>query len=139
MHLAGGFSLSLPILTDGSRASARLSAMKPPPATENVQTNSNTKRKLAAVARDDDGDGDGEEPPSKRAKDREDTPQSGGDSGEGVTGSSKPKARGLSQKHPVNVQNGIYAAERLSCSFDVTHSINFILLGETQDLMFLIR
>ena len=38
--------------------------------------------------------------------------------------------RPITMKHPVNIQNGIYAAERLSCSFDITHSLNFILCGE---------
>ena len=48
--------------------------------------------------------------------------------GEGEAGSSGP--REMSPKHPVNIQNGIYAAERLSCSLDITHSLNFILRGK---------
>ena len=71
----------------------------------------------------------GEEPPNKRTKDKE-TPPSVASSGKD-TASSKTKTRGPSQR--VWVQNGIYAAERLCSSFDVTHSINFILLGEIQD------
>jgi hypothetical protein len=49
-------------------------------------------------------------------------------SGTGAAESSGP--REISMKHPVNVQNAIYAAERLSCSLDLTHSLNFILIGE---------
>jgi hypothetical protein len=41
-----------------------------------------------------------------------------------------PEPVPISPNHPINIQNGIYAAERLSCSFEVTHSINFILRGE---------
>ena len=41
-----------------------------------------------------------------------------------------PPPQAIPDKHPVNIQNGIYAAERLSCSPEVTHSINFILRGE---------
>ena len=58
--------------------------------------------------------------------------QSDKPSGKGVSESSGPS--GLPRKHQVNVQNGIYAAERLSCSFEVTHSINFILRGEIYSL-----
>ena len=53
--------------------------------------------------------------------------------------SKRPTGKGLSQKHPVNIRNGIYAAERLSCAPDITHSINFILLGMIQVPKFLIR
>jgi hypothetical protein len=49
-------------------------------------------------------------------------------SGSGAAESSGP--REISMKHPVNVQNTIYTAERLSCSLDLTHSLNFILIGE---------
>ena len=64
----------------------------------------------------------------------------------GKTGKSEPQ--GIPIKHAVNIQNGIYAAQRLSCSLGVTHSLNFILRGEfwlsvilravqlTQDFMF---
>ncbi|KAF8318065.1 uncharacterized protein EI90DRAFT_3158646 [Cantharellus anzutake] len=40
-----------------------------------------------------------------------------------------PKRSAVPLKHPVHIQNGIYAAERLSCSLDITHAINFILQG----------
>ena len=50
------------------------------------------------------------------------------DSGTCAAGSSGP--RGISDKHHINAQNAIYAAERLSCSLDVTHSLNFMLCGE---------
>ena len=109
--------------------------------------NSNTKRKLDAVAggggdKDGDEDGNGKEPPSKRIKEQGGKDASRGgeaDSGKGAARSSNHRAGGLPQKHPVNVQNGIYAAERLSCSLDVTHSINFILLGENQGLISPVR
>jgi hypothetical protein len=109
--------------------------MKPPVTSENFQMSSNTKRRLEAVVRDDDEedeDEEAEEPPNKRVKGQgsKNPPRNRGDSGNDTTGSSKTNTGGLSQKHPVNVQNAIYAAERLSCSFDTTHSINFILLGE---------
>ncbi|KAF8316447.1 uncharacterized protein EI90DRAFT_3134442 [Cantharellus anzutake] len=41
-----------------------------------------------------------------------------------AAGSSKPPAVPL-----VDIQNGVYAAGRLSCSVDITHAINFILHG----------
>ena len=104
--------------------------MKAPVTSENVKINSSSKRRLEAVVHDSDGG-----PPTKRAKDEghKKTSHSREDSGNEVTGSSKARTRGLSQTHPVNIQNGICAAERLSCSLDMTHSINFILLGEIQD------
>jgi hypothetical protein len=71
----------------------------------------NGKRKLRELQ-----DDDRTEPPA--------IPSSGKDAAEG----SLPP--GVSQKHPVSIQNAIYAAERLSCSLEITHSINFILLGE---------
>ncbi|KAF9779210.1 hypothetical protein BJ322DRAFT_1214318 [Thelephora terrestris] len=37
----------------------------------------------------------------------------------------------LQPDDPVNIQNGIYAAERLCCAPEITHSINFILRGST--------
>jgi hypothetical protein len=49
-------------------------------------------------------------------------------SGKGAVGNSGPQS--ISMKHPVNIQNAIYAAERLSCAPDITHSLNFILRGE---------
>ena len=55
-------------------------------------------------------------------KDTEDSEKAGG------AGASGPRA--IPMKHPVNIQNGIYAAERLSCDLEITHSINFILRGE---------
>lgn len=50
------------------------------------------------------------------------------DDGAGAAGEPAPPA--ISPKHPVNIQNAVYAAERLSCSLDITHSLNFILRGE---------
>ena len=93
-----------------------------------ITMSSNNKRKLRELQ-----NGDRTEPPAKRTgvqtQSREkssiqDTENSGKDAAE----VSLPP--GISQKHPVNIQNGIYAAERLSCSLEITHSINFILLGE---------
>ena len=46
---------------------------------------------------------------------------------ESISGSSQPSA--IQKKHPVDIQNGIYAAERLPCSLEITHLINFILRG----------
>jgi len=59
---------------------------------------------------------------------------------DGVEPSTKRiRCEGLSLKHPANILNGVYAAERLSCSLDITHSINFILLGMIQVPKSLIR
>ena len=48
---------------------------------------------------------------------------------ESISGSSQPSA--IQKKHPVDIQSGIYAAERLPCSLEITHSINSISRGET--------
>jgi len=115
------------VLTDAPRSSGGLSETKPPVTSENVQISSSSERRLEAAARDG-----GEELPSRRATDEghKNTSHSKENSGKDTAGSLKARTRGLSQEHPINIQNGIHAAERLSCSSDVTHSINFILLGE---------
>ena len=51
-----------------------------------------------------------------------------GEGGKEKTGNSEPQVMSLTDS--VNVQNAIYAAERLSCSMDMTHSLNFILQGK---------
>ena len=89
----------------------------------------NAKRKLSNLLADDNKGG----PAMKRSK---------GDGHEGSSTQSKEKSgkggaggsttRTVSPKHLVHIRNAIHAAERLSCSFEVTHSINFILLGEIQ-------
>ena len=53
---------------------------------------------------------------------------------ESTAGSPEPEVR-MSPEHPASIQNEVYAAARLSCSFGATHSINFILLGEIRNLM----
>lgn len=64
----------------------------------------------------------------KRAKDEghENIPYSREYNGKGAVGSSRAKARGLSQKHPVNIQNGISTCERLYFAFDATNSIYLV-------------
>jgi hypothetical protein len=105
--------------------------MKADVTAETAPMSTNTKRRLKAEI----SCSDGSEPPLKQS--RGDDPshensstQGMDDNGKGPAGSYRPRA--VSLKHPVNIQNAIYAAERLSCSFEVTHSVNFILLGETK-------
>ena len=50
------------------------------------------------------------------------------DSGKGAEESSAPRA--VSLDHPSSIRKGTHAAEILSCSPEITHSINFILIGE---------
>jgi len=125
--LSGEILVIYLFLADDSRSSDGQSNEKPPVTAENVGMHSSYKRRLEAAARDCD-----RELPSRRAKDEShrNIPRGGEGSRKGAAESSEVKVMGLSQKDPVNIQNGIYAAERLSCSLDVTHSINFILLGE---------
>jgi len=112
---------------DASRSLDGWSDEGPPVTSENVGMILGSKRRLEAAARDCD-----RELPNRRAEDEghKNTLHSVEDNGKGAAKSSEAKVMGLSQKDPVNIQSGIYAAERLSCSLDVTHSINFILLGE---------
>ena len=104
--------------------------MKGLPSGENATASCSTsyKRKSAVLA--DTDNNTGEEPVSKRSKGGISgaSTQSGEHSGEGVSEGPQPPA--IPEKHPVNVQNAIYAAERLSSSPEITHSINFILRGE---------
>ena len=101
--------------------------MSGPPTGESVlvstPVSTSLKRKTTALR----NTGGNEEPASKRNK------------GEALGVSTRSGEHGeedvfqppaIAEKHPVNVQNGIYAAERLSCSLEITHSINFILRGE---------
>ena len=50
------------------------------------------------------------------------------DSGKGAEESSAPRA--VSLDHPSSIRKGTHAAEILSCFPEITHSINFILIGE---------
>ena len=84
------------------------------------------KRKVANIL-------SGEDRAAKRSKNEgssrmERSTQDKGDSGKNAAKSLQPP--GIPPRSPVNIQNGIYAAERLSCAPEITHSINFILRGE---------
>jgi hypothetical protein len=114
---------------DGIRSSVRLANRRGPVAAENVAISTDRKRKATAEISDDSET----ESNSKRTKTGNSSLENSSTHdmegrGEGAAGSSEPQE--MSMKHPVNIQNGIYAAERLSCSLDITHSLNFILRGE---------
>ena len=128
--LSGCFPI-LTVPTDPTRSSERSAAQNAHIMKERrFPISSDKKRKNDSEI----SDGNKMETTSKRAKtgdssrersvtkDTEDSEKAGG------AGASGPRA--IPMKHPVNVQNGIYAAERLSCDLEITHSINFILRGE---------
>ncbi|KAF8315998.1 uncharacterized protein EI90DRAFT_3293795 [Cantharellus anzutake] len=98
-----------PELKYGSRGSDRVAARKGPVTSEHISEWAYSRMKRKTEALNDHNT-------TKRSK-------TGGD----AAGSSERPA--VPQKHPVHIQNGIYAAERLSCSLDITHAINFILQG----------
>ena len=150
----GGF-WSLSHSKDSSRSSARSAkdrddieddGLKEMPTDKRKMTSDNKRKKEAELS-------DNNVPKASSKRIRVNDPsheksqtQNAESSRKGTAGNSGP--RGISRKHPVNIQNGIYAAERLSCSLGVTHSLNFILRGEcwlsailravqlTQDFMF---
>ncbi|KAF8312603.1 uncharacterized protein EI90DRAFT_3093157 [Cantharellus anzutake] len=110
---ATGFTrLVQPELKYGSRGSDRVAARKGPVTSEHISEWAYPRMKRKTEALNDHNT-------TKRSK-------TGGDA------AGSPKRSAVPLKHPVHIQNGIYAAERLSCSLDITHAINFILQGEIQ-------
>ena len=131
--LSGCFPI-LTVPTDPTRSSVRLAAKKAPTQKEHrIPISSDKKRKNDSEI----SDGIKVKTTSKRAKtgdssrERSATKDTEG-SEKGAAGASEPRA--IPMKHPVNIQNGIYAAERLSCDLEITHSLNFILRGEFRPL-----
>ena len=119
--------------TDSTRSSTRSGNNGDPVTAENAGVRVTTDRKRRFRA--ESSDGKKTTTSSKRIKTS--TSSRGKRSTENTEGSEKEEAgtsgpQELSPKHPVDVQNGIYAAERLSCSLDITHSLNFILRGKTR-------
>lgn len=115
-------------LTDSTRSLARLAGKQGHAAAEIIPIPSIQTRKISTVLYDSNGN---EEEPAavwSKSESSESLMEDGGQSGKGISGSSRPPA--IPKQHPVNVQNGIYAAERLSSSLEITHSINFILRGK---------
>jgi len=124
----GGF-LSLNIPTDGNRRVKGPAEKESRATVANVPISTSTKSELTSMF----DDGDMSEPVMKRSEGdgrEESSTQNREDCGKGVAESAI--ARAVSQKNPANIQNWMSAVERPRCSFQVTQSINFVLLGEIQ-------
>lgn len=119
---------SLICLADPVRSSSRFAESKGEATTEGHETVVHKKRTRAT--RSDSTSIAGS---SKRTKagDSGHEDGSGQNTGGGGKGSGRgPEPRPIGMMNRASVQNATYAAERLSCSLDITHSLNFILYGE---------
>ena len=127
--------------TEGTRSSKRVKESKSPATAESAGDRLTTDRKR----KNESEISDRNKTASKRTKRSKSSSMNTSTQETSGSGSGEEEAAGrsgpqeLSPRHPVNIQNGIYAAERLSCSPDITHSLNFILRGKIRLLQILLH